>query len=144
MTKTTHFEGIHDAAAEVGISGYGNLSDEDQIKFALAFSNMVLAKARREELDAVPVPDKLLKTLSVKAVYAADLTVEEMINLASWCEGQSSDLWDGLSLQEVLNVYRVSAEWINFELWTQDEGDIARRAWNRVVRPDNHLETADR
>lgn len=51
MAKTDFFDGIHDAADEVGISGYGNMSDADQVKFALAFSNVVLAKAIRAQLN---------------------------------------------------------------------------------------------
>lgn len=94
-----------------------------------------------DELGAVLVPDKHLKNLSVKAIRPADLTVEELIDLAAWCEGQSSDMWTGMNLQEVLNVYRISAEWINWELWADEEGDVAREAWNKVVRPENHFET---
>lgn len=103
-----------------------------------------LLEEAHEDAKVVLVKPAHLKNLAVKAAKASELTVAEMIDLAAWCEGQSSDLWDGLSLQEVLNVYRASAEWINFELWAEDEGDKARKAWNRVVRPANHLETAGR
>jgi hypothetical protein len=75
----------------------------------------------------------------VKARYAEDLTREETATLMNWCDWQNESLWDGMNLQEILNVYRVSSIWEDFQSWTEEEGDKARRAWNRVVRPQNHL-----
>lgn len=86
-------------------------------------------------------PDALV-LCSVKSAYAKDLTREETSSLMNWCDHQAEDLWDGMSLQEILNVYRVSAEWENFEAWAEQEGDVARFAWNRVTHPHNHLAPA--
>lgn len=71
---------------------------------------------------------------------AGQLSREQVVHLMSWCDYQTESLWDGMTLQEILNVYRVSAVWENFEGWVEQEGDVARRAWNAVVRPSNHLE----
>jgi hypothetical protein len=74
---------------------------------------------------------------------AGDLTRQQIEHLMSWCDYQAEDLWDGMNLQEILNVYRVSAVWENFEGWAEEEGDVARCAWNAVVRPINHLTLRD-
>ena len=90
-------------------------------------------------LNTVKVKPEVIALCSVKAERAEDLTSEEVKNLIHWCDWQTESLWDGMNLQEILNVYRVSAEWEDFESWTQEEGDIARKAWNSVVRPENRL-----
>jgi hypothetical protein len=87
----------------------------------------------------VPVKPQVLALCGVKASSADKLTREEIGYLMNWCDHQTEALWDGMSLQEILNVYRASAEWENFEAWTEARGNEARRAWNAVVRPKNRL-----
>lgn len=78
--------------------------------------------------------------LGVMSAKASDLVRDEIQTLMNWCDWQREDLWDGMSLQEILNVYRVSGAWVSFEAWAEEEGDVARFAWNRVTHPHNHLE----
>lgn len=91
------------------------------------------------KLVTVPVSDKALALCDVKVERAEDLDRDQTSSLMAWCDCQTESLWDDMTLQEILNVYRVSAEWDTFECWTQEEGDVARKAWNRVVRPQNRL-----
>lgn len=91
-------------------------------------------------LDGVRLSRKRLAGCFVKAWRAIDLTRDETKALMNWCDHQAEDLWDGMALQEILNVYRLSAPWENFEAWAEAEGDKARRAWNSMVRPMNHLQ----
>lgn len=89
---------------------------------------------------SIEVEPKALEHCAVKAKLAADLTIEEAGALAHWAEAQSSYLWDGMSLQEVLNVYRVSAEWITWEGWAEEDREAAHAAWNRaVIAPGNRM-----
>jgi hypothetical protein len=69
----------------------------------------------------------------------AKLNREQMADLMAWCDCQSESLWDGMTLLEILNVYHVSIDYTTFEGWSQEQGDKARKAWNRVVLPDNRL-----
>lgn len=81
----------------------------------------------------VQVLDKVLKHCAVKAMYADQLKFEEIEALVIWCNSQSSDLWEDMSLQEILNVYRVTAEWFNFETWAAEDWEAAYAAWNAAV-----------
>ena len=88
---------------------------------------------------SVAVRPDVLKHCYVKARLADKLSYHEIVGLMNWCDHQEESLWDGISLQEILNVYRVSAEWDNFEVWAMERGNEARRAWNSVVRPKNRM-----
>lgn len=94
-------------------------------------------------LKTVKVTPAALALCGVKAERVENLTREEIKSLMSWCDYQTESLWDDMNLQEILNVYRVSADWEDFESWAQEEGDIARKAWNKVVRKENHLKLLD-
>lgn len=98
-----------------------------------------MASDKVNSAEFVNVAPELLVHCFVKSARAEDLSREEIVSLMEWCDFQREDLWDGLTLQEILNVYRVSAEWENFEAWAEEEGNVARFAWNRVVRERNHL-----
>lgn len=71
---------------------------------------------------------------------ATEMTREEIVVLMGWCDWQEEDLWNDMSLQEILNVYRVSAEWENWESWAQEDWKAAYRAWNHaVINPGNKM-----
>lgn len=69
---------------------------------------------------------------------AAKLSLEDVARLVNWCSWQSSDLWEGMTLQDILNVYHASRDWDTFEGWTEEEGDVARIAWNKAVKDTGH------
>lgn len=54
----------------------------------------------------IAVPANILAHCFVKSERATDLSREEIMSLMSWCDCQHEDLWTGMSLQEILNVYR--------------------------------------
>lgn len=87
----------------------------------------------------VEIPEKFLEHCAVKAKTADELSREEISSLMNWCDWQRESLWDGMNLQEILNVYRVSAQWESWESWEQEDPAAAVKAWNRVVREKNHL-----
>lgn len=87
---------------------------------------------------AIEVPANVIKHCAVKAAYATDLNLEEIEALAYWCNCQSSDLWDDMSLQEILNVYRATAEWDTFEAWANEDWEAAYAAWNAAVIDDGN------
>lgn len=81
---------------------------------------------------------------SVKAERAADLTREETRDLMSWCDYQTEDLWSNMSLQEILNVYRASAEYTTWEAWADEDWRAAYKAWNgAVIDPGNKMKPRD-
>jgi len=72
---------------------------------------------------------------------AALLSRDEVQRLMGWCDRQRESLWDGMTLQDILNVWHISCQWDNFESWSEDEGDVARLCWNAVVKDkQQHLE----
>ncbi len=81
----------------------------------------------------VAVDPKTLSLCAVKADKAENLTRDETAALMAWCDCQSEDLWEGMSLQEILNVYRATAEYISFEAWADDDWRAAYKAWNSAV-----------
>jgi hypothetical protein len=88
----------------------------------------------------VKVDPKHLALCAVKADRAENLTREEAQILMNWCDHQSEDLWDGLSLQEILNVYRASAEMVDWEGWASEDWRAAYKAWNSaVIDPGNKM-----
>lgn len=101
-----------------------------------------MASDKVNSVSFVNVAPEALIHCYVKSASASEMSRDEIVSLMSWCDHQSEDLWDGMSLQEILNVYRLSAEWENFEAWAEQEGDVARFAWNRVTHPHNHLAPA--
>lgn len=88
---------------------------------------------------SVEVAPKVLELCGIKSRYAEDLDLEELRALVNWCNGQDESLWDGMTVQEILNVYRVSAEWVDWQAWAQERPLVARAAWNRVVQAHNFL-----
>jgi len=91
-------------------------------------------------IKSICVKPKALALCFVKARLAADLTREETQSLMHWCDSQTEALWDNMSLQEILNVYRISAESVTWEMWAEDEPENARVAWNRaVISPGNRM-----
>lgn len=88
----------------------------------------------------VEVPEKTLENCSIKVKFASELTLDDIRNLVFWCDCQNDILWDGMSLQEILNVYRVSAEWDTWECWSDADWEVACEAWNSaVIDPGNML-----
>lgn len=72
--------------------------------------------------------------------HAALLTMPQMVQLATWCDCQHSALWDDMTVQEILNVYRISWEWDTWEGWAEDDRPAAHAAWNRaVIDPGNKM-----
>lgn len=88
----------------------------------------------------VKVDAKALALCAVKAERAEDLTLEEIDALVGWCDCQNADLWDGMGLQEILNVYRATAEYVTFEAWADEDWRAAYKAWNAaVIKPGNKM-----
>lgn len=76
--------------------------------------------------------------MEIKAKKTGDMSLEDMAILVSWCECQDADLWEGMRAQDILNVYHVSHEWDTFDGWVEEEGNMARKAWNSVVKDKDH------
>jgi hypothetical protein len=99
-----------------------------------------MPKQQTNGFKTVPVPAKVLQHCAVKAKRAADMTREEVTSLMSWCDCQREDLWDNMSLQEILNVYRATAAWMTFEAWAEEDRPAAHAAWNAaVIAPGNKM-----
>jgi len=81
----------------------------------------------------VDASERHMELCNIKARMATELTREETQDLMSWCDCQTEDLWDGMTLQEILNVYRVSAEFVTWEDWASDDRKAAHKAWNSAV-----------
>lgn len=89
---------------------------------------------------SISVAEGVLALCSVKARIAGKLTLDEAADLATWCNCQRADLWEDMTLQECLNVHRVSAEWETWESWAEEDWRAAYAAWNRaVVDPGNKM-----
>jgi polyphosphate kinase len=88
----------------------------------------------------VKVPTEISRFCKIKAEKAEDLTVEDIRVLTNWCDWQTASLWDGMSLQEILNVYRATAEYDTFEGWADEDWKAAYKAWNKaVIKPGNKM-----
>ena len=108
----------------------------------MATSIITMTQAR--EIKVVQVKDTVLALCAVKAAHVDQLTIEECEALVNWCSHQQSDLWEDMSLQEILNVYRATAEWDTFEAWAQEDREAACAAWNAaVIDEGNKLEPRD-
>lgn len=81
--------------------------------------------------------------MSIKSEKAENLTREETSVLMSWCDLQWESLWNELGLQEILNVYRVSGKWVNWECWFSEEPELAIKGWNSAVKCEHHLKIGD-
>jgi len=86
-----------------------------------------------QETRTIEVPARSLALCGVKAELAANLTRDETTELMNWCDCQTEDLWEGMTLQEILNVYRVSADYVTWEGWAEEDRKAAYKAWNRAV-----------
>lgn len=64
---------------------------------------------------------------------ASELTIEEVTRLTTWINNQASWIFEDATLQDALNVYHVSREWLDFEWWLDEEPENAMMAWNSVV-----------
>jgi hypothetical protein len=96
-------------------------------------------------MKTISVEPHLLALCGVKSERAEDLTREEIKILMQWCDWQTEELWDDMSLQEILNVYRATAEWDDFESWASENWPAAYAAWNRaVIKPGNKMTPRDR
>lgn len=88
----------------------------------------------------VKVSDKIIALCGVKSEKAENLTREEVQSLMNWCDHQTEDLWEDMSLQEILNVYRATAEYDTFEGWAEEDWKAAHAAWNKaVIDPGNKM-----
>lgn len=85
----------------------------------------------------IEVSNHALRYCTVKAMDARNLNREEILNLMAWCDCQDESFWDNLTLQEILNVYRVSADYMTFQDWTIEQPRKAWEAYNRAVLPHN-------
>lgn len=92
-------------------------------------------------MKTIDVTDREIALCAVKSRAAADLTRDEINELTYWCDCQTESLWDGLTLQEIINVYRVSAKWTTWEDWSEEEPEAALRGWNRAVNAENKMPT---
>lgn len=93
----------------------------------------VINTITQQKIKAISVPAKIIERCAVQSAYATDLTFEELQALVNWCNCQSSDLWEDMSLQEILNVYRATSEWCTFEAWAAEDWKAAYAAWNAAV-----------
>lgn len=104
-----------------------------------AFAQRVVALLNGDGQKTVALTETQAAGLPVKAEVVADLTLEDCRMLARWADYQASALWDGLTLQEILNVYRASWEWDTWQGWAEEEPDAARDGWNSAVAPINQM-----
>lgn len=68
---------------------------------------------------------------------AGNLFFEEISLLIEWTEYQDSRLFDGLTLQELLNLYRISAEHGDIDAWFEEDPEAALIGYNSAVNSDN-------
>lgn len=91
-------------------------------------------------MKTIHVSPGALALCSVKADVAADMSRSEISDLMAWCDCQSEHLWDDMTLQEILNVYRASAEYETWQGWAEDNRKAAHAAWNKaVIAPSNKM-----
>lgn len=84
-------------------------------------------------IKTIIVKPEFMNLCFVKSSLASHLTREETASLMAWCDCQNESLWESMSLQEILNVYRATAEYETFESWAQDDWREAYEAWNSAV-----------
>lgn len=98
------------------------------------------AEAQPQPIKSVQVSAKALSLCAVKAEFAHQLGRDETAALMAWCDCQAEDLWMDMSLQEILNVYRASAEYDTWSGWASTDRTAAHKAWNAaVIDPGNRM-----
>lgn len=90
-------------------------------------------------MKTIDVPEKALALIAIKARTVEAMDLDDLRALISWCEWQAECLWSDLSPQELLNIYRVSAEWTTWTAWCEEDEAAAVRAFNRAVKPSHRL-----
>lgn len=75
----------------------------------------------------------------IQQSQAADLSRDDLAALVNWSNCQEPGLINDLTTQELLNVYRMSAEYDTVVDWLAEKGNFAVRAFNHVVRPAAHI-----
>lgn len=104
---------------------------------------MITKAAKQAAIDglihSVDVSDRALALCGIKSRYAQDMTREEAQALMNWCDWQDESLWEDMSLQEILNVYRASAEYVSWQAWCEESPRAAREAWNNAVIRSGNL-----
>lgn len=94
-------------------------------------------------MKTIKVDSKVLELMTIKSEKAENLTREETPFLMSWCDQQRESLWDELSLQEILNIYRVSGKWVDWECWFSDEPELAINGWNSAVKREHQMKIGE-
>lgn len=80
----------------------------------------------------VAVSKRVIDLCRVKAKLANKLTIDEVRGLVNWCDNQIGLLTDDLNLQQILNLYRLSAEWDTWEAWHNEDTHAAHAAYSKV------------
>jgi hypothetical protein len=88
---------------------------------------------------SVTVSIGTLALCEIKSRYAHQMTRDEMQALSNWCDWQDESLWDDMELQEILNVYRVSAKYVTWQGWVEESPRAAKRAWNQAIYNNHNL-----
>lgn len=92
-------------------------------------------------MKTIKVDQMVLKLIPVKSEKAENLNREETQILMNWCDNQLESLWDELSLQEILNIYRVSGKWVNWECWFEEEPELAIKGLNSAVKREHCIKS---
>lgn len=73
------------------------------------------------------------------------LTLQQAASLTRWAEHQHGSLFDDdhVTIQQVLDVFHASIEWISFEAWLEEEPGPAIKAYNAAMPPSKKLEAAN-
>lgn len=70
---------------------------------------------------------------------ASELLFQDIVLLLDWCSMQDDNMFIDLSLQELLNLYRISHNWEDFDMWFNEEPKAALNAYNAAVDESNRM-----
>ena len=90
-------------------------------------------------MNFIELTEKQTANLDFEIKDASELLYQEIAIIFEWAEEQDSDFFVDLSLQEVLNVYRVSADYEDFEEFLEMNSEKAVEAYNSAVAEDNRI-----
>ena len=54
---------------------------------------------------------------------------DELRDAASWCGFERESVWDSMTAEQILTVYRLSADWISLSGWAEEDPTSFREAF---------------
>lgn len=90
-------------------------------------------------MNGIDISSEQEEKLDFLIKFADDLIFEEICLLFEWAENHITNWFDGLFLQEILNLYRASADYTDLDEFSRDDPIGFVTMYNNSVAEENQL-----